>query len=405
MSDVGKTFDAMLANQTATHETNDGDVVHEQSTYSFDDVEKLTSKNDEETVKEVKKEVKEEKAEKQEKAESNERLKKELEPKKNEGIEDKVEDHKRHDNDEEVQEPLKEIKKLQAKFGEDSLEIPTEALIPHKVDGEETEIPLQELLNNYSGKVAWDKRFSELDKERKEYQTERSTVERYINDFAKLAQGNDKLAAMEYLAQFAGVNPLEFKKQLREQVLEKYSDYNNLSEVERKALDLEEENMYYKRTKESEQQQLVEQQSRQELQQQIEAIQETHQLTEDDLVTAFKELDESGFEGEITPQILEKYIVNKNAYFNAKSHIEAIDSNLIQEHDGIVEEVADILLSNPELDENDIREILDTAFGGSNKKKKQQEVSDRVREDVKKQAQPIDTSKRENYLTFDDLEF
>jgi hypothetical protein len=164
-------------------ETTDGEIISgNQTEYNFDEVEKLTDDTDE--VKELEKQSKKEEpktandsqktlddAVKQKTAE------KKME-KDDEGIEEKVENKEREET-----EQKSEVKKITAKNGEDNLEIPANITIPHKVDGEEVEIPLQELLNNYSGKQAWDKRFSELDVERKEYQKERDIVERYVEDF------------------------------------------------------------------------------------------------------------------------------------------------------------------------------------------------------------------------------
>ena len=399
MSD-NNVFDT-LANDAL--ETNDGEIITaNQATYSFDEVDQLTGdKTDEEVAKEVVKTAND----KQQTLED----KKELKPEENAGIEEEVEDEQRSSGEKpkESQE-TSEIKKLQAKFGDDSLEIPAEALIPHKVDGEEVEVPLQELLNNYSGKQAWDKRFSELDKERKSYNQEKEVVERYVNEFAELAKKDDKMAAMEYLAEFAGIDPIEFRRQLRSQVLEKYGNYQEMSEIERKALDQEEELGYHKRLKESEEQTRVQQEAVQELENKLLAIQETHGLTEDNLTEAFQELTEEGgsFEGrpnEVTPEILEKYVVNRNAYFSAKDTIADIDPELL-EVDGFTEEIADIMLSNPELDNDDIQDIIREFKGEEKKRSKQQKASDKAREAASKSSPEISRTDKENYLTFDDLE-
>ena len=62
-----------------------------------------------------------------------------------------------------------EIKKLIAKYGDQETEIAANALFKHKVDGEEVEVELQELLNNYSGKVSYDKKFQEFSNQKKDF--------------------------------------------------------------------------------------------------------------------------------------------------------------------------------------------------------------------------------------------
>jgi hypothetical protein len=380
-------------------ETTDGEIISgNQTEYNFDEVEKLTDDTDE--VKELEKQSKKEEpktandsqktlddAVKQKTAE------KKME-KDDEGIEEKVENKEREET-----EQKSEVKKITAKNGEDNLEIPANITIPHKVDGEEVEIPLQELLNNYSGKQAWDKRFSELDVERKEYQKERDIVERYVEDFAKLAQGEDKLAAMEYLAQFAGVNPVEFRQQLRQQVLDKYGNYQEMTEFERKALDQEEELSYHKRLRESELQRTEEQKVQTELQTRLSEIQETHNISEDDLTAAYQELVKD-YEGEITIDTLEKYVVNKQAWFNAKEAVSEVSPDLAQQ-EGFVEDIADLILSNPELDAEDIQEIISEVSGTAKKRQKQQKASDLVRENQIPSKKEQLT--QEEYFSFDDL--
>ena len=64
--------------------------------------------------------------------------------------------------------------------GEEREEQAEESLIEVKVDGEIQKVPLQELKNNYAGKVAYDKKFSEINKERQEVTAERDSLEQEI---------------------------------------------------------------------------------------------------------------------------------------------------------------------------------------------------------------------------------
>lgn len=393
MSDVGNTFDTLAQDHL---ETNDGEVVHNQSSYSFDDVEKLTDSKPEAKSKEEPKEEKEPVKTKDDSQQT-------LEADEDSGIEEKIEENNRESKEEKAKEELPEdIKKLTAKFGDSDLEIPADALIPHKVDGEETQVPLQELLNNYSGKVAWDKRFQELDTERKAYKSEKELVERYVTDFAKLAEGDDKMAAMEYLAQFAGIDPIQFRRQLRQQVLDKYGNYEQMSEVERKALDQEEELAYHKRQLESEKANKAEQQSRAELESQILSIQKTHDISDDDLMAAYKELEEHvENESEVTPELLDRYIVNKNAWFSAKDIVNEVSPSLL-EQDGFVDDVAAMMLENPDLEPADVREVIENFT--KKQKQPQQKASEKIREQesAKNRAKP--KAEYENYFSFEDLE-
>ena len=65
-------------------------------------------------------------------------------------------------------------------------------MFKHKVDGEEVDVELQELLNNYREKLSYDKKFQELSDQKKEYEkdlnqyrSEMDEVNNYINNFAE----------------------------------------------------------------------------------------------------------------------------------------------------------------------------------------------------------------------------
>ena len=99
--------------------------------------------------------------------------------------------------------------------------------------------------------MAYDKKFSELDKDRKSFQKDKEVVETYLKEFAKRAQ-TDAVDAFEYLAEVVGQDPLEFRRAMRHQMLEKSKQYSNLDEQTLKKFELEEENNYLKSKRERE---------------------------------------------------------------------------------------------------------------------------------------------------------
>lgn len=53
-------------------------------------------------------------------------------------------------------------KKLRLKIGDEYHSVESNATVKVKIDGKNTEVPMQELINNYSGKIAYDKKFTEV---------------------------------------------------------------------------------------------------------------------------------------------------------------------------------------------------------------------------------------------------
>ena len=133
---------------------------------SFDELDQLTDgRNEKELLSEAKKEIKGKENKSEVKAESNREEKEVIA----EAAEKKEE----------------EIKKLIAKYGEENLEMPANAIFKHKIDGEEVDVELQELLNNYSGKVSYDKKFQEFSSERKYFEEERNDYNQQIENINK----------------------------------------------------------------------------------------------------------------------------------------------------------------------------------------------------------------------------
>ena len=150
---------------------------------------------------------------------------KEEEIKEAESVEEKAEIEVSEESSE-SQQTAAEIKKaIYGMMNDQKIELDPGVKFKQKVDGEEQEVSLQELLNDFSGQKGWQKKFTELDKERQTYLKDASQVKEVLTQFASKAK-TAPVEAFEYLAEMAGLNPLEFRKQLRNQVNEKFSNYS-----------------------------------------------------------------------------------------------------------------------------------------------------------------------------------
>ena len=103
--------------------------------HSFDDLDSMSSESPKELIKEAQKEVKESKSE------NIKDLIKEAQSENSPSENDK-QTNSQEIGDQIEAELVQEIKKLEAKFGEERYEIPQEAKISVKIDGEEQEISL-----------------------------------------------------------------------------------------------------------------------------------------------------------------------------------------------------------------------------------------------------------------------
>src|SRR5574343_734820 len=68
-------------------------------------------------------------------------------------------------------------KALTFRAGDKEVALDETATIPWKIDGKQQAVTVKDLLDNYSGKVAWDKRFNEVATQRKQLTTEKMQLE------------------------------------------------------------------------------------------------------------------------------------------------------------------------------------------------------------------------------------
>ena len=82
--------------------------------------------------------------------------------------------------------PTEEIKYKVGSFKDLTQEVAEDTVFSHKVDGEDVDVTLKDLMENYSGKVPYDKRFNELNVSKKEYEKSKKDYEEekeYINNY------------------------------------------------------------------------------------------------------------------------------------------------------------------------------------------------------------------------------
>jgi len=362
---------------------------------SFDDLDNLTDdRSDKELLNEAKK-VSEEKGE-EDKPESKEQSNAE-EKKVNA---EKIEESKKA-------EEVKEIKKLLGKFGEEEMELAAETLFKHKVDGEDVDVSLQELLNNYSGKVSYDKKFQEFSESKKEFDEYKTTYDKdinlingYINDFAEKLKSNDAMGALSYFAEFSGMEPHTFKRQLLDQLAPEIERMSLLSPEQIENERLAQENDYLQKQQESEANKRQQEQSQNELLSEIKRLQEAHSISDDEFQGAYQELVDGNFDGEITPEIVAEYYVHSAAFSKSEAILDQVNPDLVN-NDQIVESLQKVVVENPSFDDNDLLEIVQEVYGSS-KKQASKAVSKKVAQAAPKQVTEV-SKEKQSFVSFDEL--
>jgi hypothetical protein len=371
--------------------------VSNQAAFSFDEVEELTMSDlpDEKVIKEVKKAerqaAQEEKVEVTEKKEEHEEVTVD---------EDNLtpEDVQEVSADEDAEDALNEIR--------EAAEITDDTTVEVKVDGEVMEVPLKDLKNNYAGKTAWDKRFTELDKERKEHSAKVERIEKYVGDFVGKVKNGDVLDALEMFAKAANKDPLEFRREIKQKLLTQVEEYAKMTDEQRKIAEMQEENDYLRRSQESEAVQIQQEKSQRALELELDRIQEVHGVDTSRLIEVNDKLLESGYrEDQITPALLEEYHITDMAFSKAETVVDQFfpstkDSDA--KYETILNVVAGKVKNDLNMTNEDIKEFIETTFAiVSPEKNRAKTISKKV-----SQKPAPKQSKRtvENYLSFDAFE-
>jgi hypothetical protein len=372
---------------TAPEAANDAEAL------SFDDLDNLT---DGRSASEIMSEAK---------TESEEKTEEDKSESKDEGSGEEVE--AKQEESEASEEQIEEIKKLIAKYGDEELEIAANAIFKHKVDGEEVDVELQELLNNYSGKISYDKKFQEFSEKKKEFEQFRNTYDKDIEDiysvlngFKEKMQSNDAMGALNYFASFAGMKPYEFKDSLVKAMAPEMMRISQLTPEQLSNERLQAENEYLLQQRESENVKFQEEQAIKELQTEIKQIQEAHGISDEDFATAYQELLESEYDGEINPTTVAEYYTHASAFSKAEEVLNIVDSNLVS-NDELVESLQKVIVENPSFDNDDLIDIVQEVYGNF-KKEASKSVSKKVGK-APAQKKQVNTQSSENYLDWDDL--
>ncbi len=235
-------------------------------------------------------------------------------------------------------------------------------LVEVMVDGKKEQVALKDLMNHYSGKVAWDKKFTELDKERKAFVADKQTVEGQISNFFDTAS-KDPRAAILNLCEMAGIDSVMFMRQLRSGLLPEMQKLAQMSEVERKAFELEEEVNLLRKAKESETSRTKHEQEQKSLMAEVERIQETYKVDAETIKAYYTELKSIVKDpSSISAKTIEEFTQIKQACSQVTSTLEQVRPELATDNT-VVEAMANFLLDNPGTTVEDLKDVIEQVYG------------------------------------------
>lgn len=187
----------------------------------------------------------------------------------------------------------------------ETLTVDSEALVTVPVDGKNVKVPMSELKKNYSGQVAWDKKFNEVNisqqevkREREEVERTRSFIEGTKTRIMEVMQdpNANPIDAFNIFLDAVGVDTYDIGEKLFLSNLEETYKVLTMSEVERKAYFLEKKNNHLA-TKASQRDEALQKAERvNSYRQKVDQLRNSFGVSEADYFDAYEELQSFGIE-------------------------------------------------------------------------------------------------------------
>jgi len=207
-----------------------------------------------------------------------------------------------------------EVKMLKAFSEGKRYEVPQNATIQTKVNGKSELVTIQELKDNYSGKVSYEEKFSKLDERDKSvsereqgFTKQQEQLSHDLNEIgtrvkSALEGKGNPLEPLNYLLDLVGINTVHYNKMTMDFLQRDFESFEMMTPSEREAHWASKENTYLKNKQESSAQTQAARQAETERQQQVESMREAHGVSEEEYQSALKNLQSQGVD-KITPEM------------------------------------------------------------------------------------------------------
>lgn len=292
--------------------------------------------------------------------------------------ENKIEEESEEEEEieEEEKEERKEVKKLRMRMGEELFNVDSDASFKVKVDGKNEDVPLQELINNYSGKTAWDKKFTEIGKEKKNLEFESNKLlkqkefldNHLYNAIIPLKDPNkNPIDSLLYLVEMSGEDPYNAYRRIMEANLEELGGLLDMTELERELYFHKKKDELHGNAQKKRNDSIQKEQAFNQVLNKVDQLRQAFNVSEEAFVDASEEL-ESIYNGSglnannITDEAVVDYASLKPHIAVVKKLVAPYEENISESKYGDV--VAELArnLRNEDLDEATIKQILARNF-------------------------------------------
>lgn len=289
-------------------------------------------------------------------------------------------------------------KVLKFKNGDADLDVPANAKVTVKIEGKDETFEVQDLINEFSGKTNWGRKFQELDTEKKTFQTERQELNDSIDTLFKLAVTENKpLDAVQYLADLLGGDGIATVMNLQKQMLSVLAEDSKLSPEQLEAKQAKQRADLLQKKFDNQKQTDAKKSEQAEIAKRVEAIKTKHSIDDKRFSEVYKALKESGVkEADLTPEL----VGDVHERWHRMDEVDEIAKELQIEDQVSIKKLYSEYLKDLTLTKAEIKAIAQQVFGG--KKSSLKEKIDRNNGGESKPAAKESKNKNDAFF-FDDL--
>jgi len=292
-------------------------------------------------------------------------------------------------------------KLIKVKAGERNVNLTPDAMVPVKWNGEELEVPFQEVLNSYSGAKEIQRRFTEVDKEKQTLTSQRDEYDKTLGHIYNLAQHEDPQQLMDFLVKSAGGNPELYMARMVEHLTPQVKEWMEMPDADRKArlLDLKEQELLQQQSAFSERQEYDN--SIRELETQAQQLIQELGVTDNDFGQAYQEMVDLGL-GADSPDDVANYLDGKTIYNGITQLIDSLSPGY-EEKEALADKMYAEIENNENLDWDDIQGFLKDFF---NEESVETKVNERIKghKEVKSESSSKSLNPGQDFIDWDSFD-
>jgi len=299
-----------------------------------------------------------------------------------------------------VEKQEKPVKLYKVRVGDKAVDVSANGSFEIEKDGKTIPVTVQDLVNSFHGTSEIHRRLTDLDVKSKKYDTDRKTVDTFVDKIAEYYKADKPLELVDFLVNTAGLDPAIYKMKLLESLTPEVEQLSSMSPEDKKAYQLELENQYLRRQQQATEKEKATSQEMNQLESHVKKVQASRGLDDKQFYSLYRELvDEGGFdENEITPESIADYADYKTVSDFISSEISKANDKY-EGAETLVPELVEEMMSNSAISMEDMQDIIKEIVNDAG----EAELSEKLSQSKPKPSVPKNPMSEP--LTFDDLNF